>query len=69
MAQFVDDKVQVIILFFQGSDNTSQAAVTNRDIAAVNKTGIIQMHIDKNYNGNIAVIKYNENLRMNTTQA
>ncbi len=67
VAQFVDDKVQLIILFFQGSDNTSQAAVTNRNIAAVNKTGLIQMHIDKNYNGNIAVIKYNESLHMNAT--
>jgi len=68
VAQFVDEKVQQIILFFQGSDNTSQAAVTSRNIAADNKTGLIQMQIDKNYNGNIDVIKYNENLSLNTAK-
>jgi hypothetical protein len=68
VAQFVDDKVQQIILFFQGSDNTSQAMVTDRSVAEENKTGLIQMHIDKNYNGNIAEIKYNEELRMNTAK-
>jgi hypothetical protein len=65
VAQFVDEKVQQVILFFQGSDNTSQALVTDRSIAAENKTGLIQMQIDKNYNDNIDVIKYNEELRLN----
>ena len=70
VAQFVDEKVQKVILFFQGSDNVSQALVTDRTIAAEDKTGLIQLAIqnDKNYNGNIAVIKYNGELRLNTAK-
>jgi hypothetical protein len=68
VAQFVDEKVQQVILFFQGSDNVSQALVTDRTIAAEDKTGLIQTQIDKNYNGNIAVIKYNGELRLNTAK-
>ncbi len=68
VAQFVDEKVQQVILFFQGSDNTSHAVPINRNYAEENKTGLIQMQIDKNDNGIIAVIKYNEELRLNTTK-
>jgi hypothetical protein len=68
VAQFVDEKVQQVITFFRGGDNTSQALVTDRNIAAEDKTGLIQMQIDRNYNGNIAVIKYNEELRLNTAK-
>lgn len=68
VAQFVDEKVQQVILFFQGSDNTSHAILIDRNIAADDKTGLIQMQIDKNNNGNIAEIKYNEALQLNTTK-
>jgi hypothetical protein len=66
VAQFVDDKVQQVIQFFQGSDNTSHALVIDRNVAAENKTGLIQMQVDKNYNDKINTIKYNEELHMNT---
>lgn len=68
VAQFVDDKVQQVIQFFQGTDNTSHALTTDRSIAMQNKTGLIQMHIDKNYNGSITVIKYNEALQMDASK-
>lgn len=68
VAQFVDDKVQQVIQFFQGENNNSQALVIDRNIAADDKTGLIQMQIDKNHNGNIAVIKYNAELRLDTVK-
>jgi len=68
VAQFVDDKVQQVIQFFQGTDNTSHALTTDRSIALQNKTGLIQMQIDKNYNGSITVIKYNEVLQMDASK-
>jgi hypothetical protein len=68
VAQFVDEQVQKVVQFFQGEDNNSLAMVTDRSIAAKDKTGLIQLQIDKNYNSNIEVIKYNEDLRLNTTK-
>lgn len=66
VAQFVDEKVQQVIQFFRGDDNTSQALVTDRNIAAEDKTGLIQLQIDKNVNDSIGNIIYNGELRLNT---
>jgi hypothetical protein len=68
VAQFVDEKVQQVIQFFQGGDNTSQALVTDRNIAAEDKTGLIQLQIDKNINDTIGNIIYNGELRLNTAK-
>lgn len=67
LGQFVDQQLLKITEFFKGTDN-SVALSTNRAIAAEDKTGLIQNQIDKNYNNNIAVIKYNEALRLNTAK-
>jgi len=62
VAQFVDDKVQSVITFFQGKDNTSLDMVTDRTVAAEDKSGLIQLQIDKNKDGAITDIVYNADL-------
>jgi hypothetical protein len=66
VAQFVDKKVQQVILFFQGDDNKSLNIPTDRSVAAEDKTSLIQLQIDKNYNENIGIIKYNSTLLWNS---
>lgn len=62
VAQFVDDKVQSVITFFQGKDNTSLDMVADRTVAAEDKTGLIQLQIDKNKDSAITDISYNADL-------
>lgn len=69
LGKFIEEKMIVITEFFQGNAN-SVALTPNRSVAAEDKTGLIQQQIllGKNYNDNIAVIKYNGDLRLNTAK-
>lgn len=61
-AKKMDEVTNKLFTVFQGEENTAIAAESDPEIASEDKTGLIQLELDKNRDGAIETIRYNSSL-------